>query len=166
MKDSRNEFEVRTSNDSLMSHVLFCRLSTAQLDKLAYVNANLRVLEKVGGLDGGGTISWTVKQVDHTKIIVKPADISQLQPHTDEDDVYDFIREDMMRFTLQTRSTTRRRAREASSSGVAAAVGRGGSATARGGRGRGRSTQRTSDSSRLTPTPSDCESESDASDSE
>lgn len=59
-----------------MSHVLFCRLSTAQLDKLAYVNANLRVLEKVGGVDGGGAVNWIVKQVDHTKITVKPADVS------------------------------------------------------------------------------------------
>ncbi|MCO5547802.1 hypothetical protein L7F22_001254 [Adiantum nelumboides] len=77
----------------------FCKLNTPQLDRLAFVNANLRVLEKAGGLESAGPISWLLKQVDHRQIVVEAADVSQLQPHTVEDDVYDFIREDMMRFT-------------------------------------------------------------------
>lgn len=142
---------------NLTSLFAIFRLNTTQLDRLAYVNANLRVLEKVGALDSGGTVSWTVKQIDHKKIVVKSADIPQLQPHTSEDDVYDFIREDMMRFTRQTRSATRRRLGEAS--GVAAR----GASTSRGTRrgSRGRSTQRVVEPDRLTPTPSECESESD-----
>ncbi|KAI5065954.1 hypothetical protein GOP47_0018578 [Adiantum capillus-veneris] len=84
------------------------RLNTPQLDRLAFVNANLRVLEKAGGLDSAGPVSWLPKQVDHRQIIVEAVDSSHLQPHTPEDDVYDFIREDMMRFSRQTRSTTRR----------------------------------------------------------
>ncbi|KAI5081431.1 hypothetical protein GOP47_0004614 [Adiantum capillus-veneris] len=66
-------------------------LNTLQLDKLAYVNANLRGLEKVGGLNSGGTVSSTIKQVDHKKVVAEVADISKLQPCTTEDDVYDFI---------------------------------------------------------------------------
>ncbi|KAI5057784.1 hypothetical protein GOP47_0027799 [Adiantum capillus-veneris] len=78
------------------------RLNTPHLDRLAIVNANLRVLEKAGGLDSAGPVSWLPKQVDHLQIVVEAADISHLQPHTPEDDVYDFIREDMMRFTTDS----------------------------------------------------------------
>ncbi|MCO5601316.1 hypothetical protein L7F22_055435 [Adiantum nelumboides] len=84
------------------------RLNTPQLDKLAYVNANLHVLEKVGALEDVGVVSWLPKQVDHCTIKVDAADISSPQPHCAEDDAYDFIREDMMTFSRQTRSTTRR----------------------------------------------------------
>ncbi|MCO5596726.1 hypothetical protein L7F22_050794 [Adiantum nelumboides] len=52
------------------------RLNTPQLDRLAFVNANLRVLEKVGGLEGVGPISWLPKQVDHRQIVVEAADVS------------------------------------------------------------------------------------------
>ena len=140
---------------------IFCkyiRLNTPQLDKLAYVNANLRVLEKAGALDDAGPINWNIKQVDHTKIVVEPADVSKLQPHTAEDDVYDFIREDMMRFTRQTRSSTRRQQGETST-----VTSRGAPTTrARGARsrGRGRGRARALETDRLTPTPSELESDS------
>lgn len=105
-------------------------------------------------------MSWTIKQVDHKKIVVEPVDISKLQPRTAEDDVYDFIREDMMHFTRQTRSTTRRRLGEASGLGAAVGVAARGAST-RGGRGsRNRSTRRVVEPTRLTPTPSECESDS------
>ena len=74
---------------------------------MAYVNANLRVLEKSGGLDGTEPVSWVPKQVDYRQIVVEAADISRIQSHTPEDDAYDFIREDMMRFTRQTSLATR-----------------------------------------------------------
>ncbi|MCO5596727.1 hypothetical protein L7F22_050795 [Adiantum nelumboides] len=100
------------------------RLNTPQLDRLAFVNANLRVLEK-------------------------------LQPRTPEDDVYDFIREDMMRFSRQTRSTTRRLRGES-------AVGTSSARPQRAARARRRTrsvAELTSASRRLTPTPSECESD-------
>ncbi|MCO5609228.1 hypothetical protein L7F22_063452 [Adiantum nelumboides] len=131
------------------------RLNTPQLDRLAFVNANLRVLEKVGGLEDVGPISWLPKQVDHRQIVVEAADVSQLQPRTPEDDVYDFIREDMMRFSRQTRSTTRRLRGES-------AVGTSSARPQRAARARRRTrsvAELTSASRRLTPTPSECGSD-------
>ncbi|MCO5579546.1 hypothetical protein L7F22_033403 [Adiantum nelumboides] len=137
------------------------RLNTPQLDKLAYVNANLCVLKKVGALEDVGVVSWLPRQLDHRVIKVDAADVSSLQPHTAEDDAYDFIREDMMRFSRQTRSTTCRLR------GVTDAT----IVSSRPSRGRGRARRRRgrvagpSIVQRLTPTPSECESEaSDASD--
>ncbi|MCO5567502.1 hypothetical protein L7F22_021196 [Adiantum nelumboides] len=137
------------------------RLNTPQLDKLAYVNANLRVLEKVGALEDVGAVSWLPRQLDHRVIKVDVADISSLQPHTAEDDACNFFREDMMRFSRQTRSTTRRLR------GVTDAT----IVSSRPSRGRGRARRRRGRAAgpfivqRLTPTPSECESEdSDASD--
>ncbi|MCO5603117.1 hypothetical protein L7F22_057263 [Adiantum nelumboides] len=127
-------------------------LNTPQLDRLAFVNANLRVLEKAGGLECVGPISWLPKQVDHRQIVVKAADVSQLQPRTPED-VYDFIREDMMRFSRQTRSTTRRLRGES-------AVGTSSARPQRAARARRRTrsvAELTSASRRLTPTLSECE---------
>ncbi|MCO5553524.1 hypothetical protein L7F22_007046 [Adiantum nelumboides] len=83
-------------------------IHTKDRNRLEFVNANLQVLEKAGGLEGVGSISRLPKQVDHRQIVVEAPDVSQLQPRTPEDDVYDFIREEMMRFSRQTRSTTRR----------------------------------------------------------
>ncbi|MCO5572814.1 hypothetical protein L7F22_026573 [Adiantum nelumboides] len=137
------------------------RLNTPQLDKLAYVNANLRVLEKVRALEDVGAVSWLPRQLDHRVIKVDAADISSLQPHTAEDDAYDFIREDMMRFSRQTRSTTCRLRGVTNATIVSSQPSRGrGRARRRRGRVAGPFIVQ-----RLTPTPSECESEdSDASD--
>ncbi|MCO5550258.1 hypothetical protein L7F22_003739 [Adiantum nelumboides] len=64
-----------------------------------YVNVNLRVLEKVGALEDVGVVRWLPKQIDHHTIKVDAAGIPSLQPHCAEDDAYDLIREDMMRFS-------------------------------------------------------------------
>ncbi|MCO5600568.1 hypothetical protein L7F22_054682 [Adiantum nelumboides] len=131
------------------------RLNIPQLNRLAFVNANLRVLEKAGGLEGIGPISWLPKQVDHRQIVVEAADVSQLQPRTPEDDVYDFIREDMMRFSRQTRSTTHRLRGES-------VVGTSSARPQRAARARRRTrsvAELTSASRRLSPTPSECESD-------
>ncbi|MCO5586877.1 hypothetical protein L7F22_040822 [Adiantum nelumboides] len=45
------------------------RLSTSQLDKLVYVNANLRLLERLRLRDGnGGVLQWKVKDIDASVI--------------------------------------------------------------------------------------------------
>ncbi|KAI5059879.1 hypothetical protein GOP47_0024299 [Adiantum capillus-veneris] len=131
------------------------RLNTPQLDRLAFVNANLRVLEKAGGLDSAGPGSWLPKQVDHRQIVVEAADISHLQPHTPEDVVYDFIREDMMRFSRQTRLTTRCRRGESTIATTSARLER----ATRARRPRRNVAELTSTTRRLTRTPSECESE-------
>ncbi|MCO5587447.1 hypothetical protein L7F22_041396 [Adiantum nelumboides] len=131
------------------------RLNTPQLDRLAFVNANLRVLEKAGGLEGVRPINWLSKQVDHWQIVVEAADVSQLQPRTAKDDVYDFIREDMMRSSRQTRSTTRRLRGESAVGTSSARPQR----AARAREPRHSVAELTSASGRLTPTPSECESD-------
>ncbi|MCO5550844.1 hypothetical protein L7F22_004337 [Adiantum nelumboides] len=100
-------------------------------------------------------------KLDHRVIKIDVADVSSLQPHTTEYDAYDFIREDMMRFSRQTRSTTCRLR------GVTDAT----IVSSRPSRGRGRARGRRGRAARpsliqwLTPTPSKCESEdSDTSD--
>ncbi|MCO5613187.1 hypothetical protein L7F22_067463 [Adiantum nelumboides] len=102
-----------------------------------------------------GPVSWLPKQVDHRQIVVEAADVSQLQPRTAKDDVYDFIREDMMRFSRQTRSTTRR-LRGESAVGISSARPQ---RAARARRPRRSVAELTSTSRRLTPTPSECESD-------
>ncbi|MCO5608290.1 hypothetical protein L7F22_062496 [Adiantum nelumboides] len=131
------------------------RLNTPQLDRLAFVNANLRVLEKAGGLEGVRPINWLSKQVDHWQIVVEAADVSQLQPRTAKDDVYDFIREDMMRSSRQTHSTTRRLRGESAVGTSSARPQR----AARAREPRHSVAELTSASGRLTPTPSECESD-------
>ncbi|MCO5599242.1 hypothetical protein L7F22_053343 [Adiantum nelumboides] len=61
-----------------LNSALYCLalLNTPQLDRLAFVNANLQVLEKAGGLEGEGPISWLPKKVDHWQIVVEAADVS------------------------------------------------------------------------------------------
>jgi len=79
------------------------------LDRLVYVNANLRLLEKCRGPDGLGVLVWKPIQVNPDDISMEPGDINHLQPHTSEDDVYDFLREEVMFRQQNTRSMTRRR---------------------------------------------------------
>ena len=78
------------------------------MDRLVYVNANLRLLEKCRGPDGLGVLVWKPIQVNPDDISMEPGDISHLQPHTSEDDVYDFLREEVMIRRRNTRSMTRR----------------------------------------------------------
>ncbi|MCO5611472.1 hypothetical protein L7F22_065725 [Adiantum nelumboides] len=66
------------------------------------------LLPIVGALEDVGALSWLLRQLDHRVIKVDVADVSSLRPHTAEDDAYDFIRKDMMKFSRQTHSTTRR----------------------------------------------------------
>ncbi|MCO5547749.1 hypothetical protein L7F22_001200 [Adiantum nelumboides] len=135
-------------------------IHTKDRNSLIGWHLSIRVLEKAGGLESAGPISWLPKQVDHRQIVVEAADLSQLQPHTAEDDVYDFIREDMMRFTRQTRSRTRGLRGEIVAATTTAQPGssrpqRGG----RAGKPRRSVAELTSTSRRLTPTPSECESD-------
>ncbi|MCO5596895.1 hypothetical protein L7F22_050966 [Adiantum nelumboides] len=94
-------------------------------------------------------------------IVVDAADVSNLKPHTAKDNAYDFIREDMMRFSRQTCSTTRHLRGVAHATVVSSRPSRGrGRARRRRGRAAGPSIVQG-----LTSTPSECESEdSDASD--
>ncbi|MCO5570983.1 hypothetical protein L7F22_024714 [Adiantum nelumboides] len=88
------------------------RLSASQLDKLVYVNANLRLLEKLRLRDGNGegVLQWKVKDIDASVIANlerglargKAIDITFIQQRSDEDLAYDFLREEQTRFRRVT----------------------------------------------------------------
>ncbi|MCO5591679.1 hypothetical protein L7F22_045670 [Adiantum nelumboides] len=88
------------------------RLSTSQLDKLVYVNANLRLLERLRLRDGNGegVLQWKVKDIDASVIanlerglaLGEAIDITFIQQRSDEDLAYDFFREEHTRFMRVT----------------------------------------------------------------
>ncbi|MCO5596853.1 hypothetical protein L7F22_050923 [Adiantum nelumboides] len=133
----------------LLNVLVSCCTGTTFLRAIDMSGVGIRITES------GGPISWLPKQVNHRQIVVEAADVSQLQPHTAEDDVYDFIREDKMRFTRHTRSRTHRLREEIAAVSTSARPQRGG----RAGKPRRSVAELTSTSRRLTPTPSECESE-------
>lgn len=92
------------------------RLNTSQLDKLVYVNANLRFLEKLkcNDIEGGGVLQWKVKEVNN-EVIAKleqglqrgeAINLTFIQRRIDEDMAYDFLRENETRFKRMTHSQT------------------------------------------------------------
>ncbi|MCO5563692.1 hypothetical protein L7F22_017339 [Adiantum nelumboides] len=93
------------------------RLSTSQLDKLVYVNANLRLLERLRLRDsnGEGVLQWKVKDIDASVIADlerglargEAIDITFIQQRSDEDLAYDFLREKQTRFRRVTRAQAR-----------------------------------------------------------
>ncbi|MCO5579762.1 hypothetical protein L7F22_033622 [Adiantum nelumboides] len=126
------------------------RLSTAQLDKLVYVNANLRLLERLRLRDGNGegVLQWKVKDIDASVIANlerglargEAIDITFIQQRSDEDLAYDFLREEQTRFRRVTRAQARALQLPTEPPTMDAGVGpstRGRSTLARGGR-RGR----------------------------
>ncbi|MCO5559418.1 hypothetical protein L7F22_013017 [Adiantum nelumboides] len=91
-------------------------LSTSQLDKLVYVNANLKLLERLRLRDGnGGVLQWKVKDIDASIIANlerglargEAIDITFIQQRSDEDLAYDFLREEQTRFRRVTRAQAR-----------------------------------------------------------
>ena len=93
----------------------FDRLSTSRLEKLVYVNANLRLLEKLKG--DGEVLQWKVKEIA-SKVLEKleaglkrgeNIDLTFIQARTDEEVAYDFLREDEARFRRVTRAQARAR---------------------------------------------------------
>ncbi|MCO5569059.1 hypothetical protein L7F22_022765 [Adiantum nelumboides] len=126
------------------------RLSTSQLDKLVYVNANLRLLERLRLRDGNGegVLQWKVKDIDASVIANlerglargEAIDITFIQQRSDEDLAYDFLREEQTRFRRVTRAQARALQLPTEPPTMDAGVGpstRGRSTLARGGR-RGR----------------------------
>ncbi|MCO5599680.1 hypothetical protein L7F22_053785 [Adiantum nelumboides] len=122
-------------------------LSTSQLDKLVYVNANLRLLERLRLRDGNGegVLQWKVKDIDASVIANlerglargEAIDITFIQQRSDEDLAYDFLREEQTRFKRVTRAQARALQLPTEPSTMDAGVGpstRGRSALARGGR--------------------------------
>ncbi|MCO5572113.1 hypothetical protein L7F22_025864 [Adiantum nelumboides] len=131
-------------------------LSTSQLDKLVYVNANLRLLERLRLRDGNGegVLQWKVKDIDASVIANlehglargEAIDITFIQQRSDEDLAYDFLREEQTRFRRVTRAQARALQLPTEPSTMDAGFGpstRGRSALARGGR-RGRGGRATS----------------------
>ncbi|MCO5555930.1 hypothetical protein L7F22_009474 [Adiantum nelumboides] len=93
------------------------RLSTSQLGKLVYVNANLRLLERLRLRDGNGegVLQWKVKDIDASVVANlerglargEAIDITFIQQRSDEDLAYDFLREEQTRFRRVTRAQAR-----------------------------------------------------------